>query len=137
MRKLLTFPWVATVHNSPLADRMELATPKIVSEYRASGRTGCVRFGCEVKMDFKSKLAIQAPIEKLISHPTIGKVPAAPMVIAESPEAPPSDTRINPTVSAGEIQWHKDFSAARIAAGKSGKPVLLFQMMGRLDQRFC
>src|SRR5262249_32975887 len=36
----------------------------------------------------------------------------------------------NPTVKAGEVNWHKDFAEACVAAKKSGKPVLLFHMMG-------
>ena len=43
----------------------------------------------------------------------------------------------NPGVAPGKILWHKDFEAACDSARKSGKPVLLFQMMGRLDEKFC
>jgi len=44
---------------------------------------------------------------------------------------------VNPKVSAGKVKWHNDFSSALAASKTSGKPVLLFQMMGRLDDRFC
>jgi hypothetical protein len=44
---------------------------------------------------------------------------------------------VDPRVRPGEVRWHKDFAAACRAARKSARPVLLFQMMGRLDQRFC
>lgn len=37
----------------------------------------------------------------------------------------------------GLIAWRKDFSEAQKASARSGKPVMLFQMMGRLDDRFC
>jgi hypothetical protein len=43
----------------------------------------------------------------------------------------------NPKVQPGLVRWHTDFAAACAAAKDSRKPVLLFQMMGRLDQRFC
>jgi hypothetical protein len=43
----------------------------------------------------------------------------------------------NPTVKAGEVNWHKSFAEACAAAEKSGKPVLLFHMMGQLDKQFC
>src|SRR5262245_37425888 len=43
----------------------------------------------------------------------------------------------NPKVEPGKVRWHADFAAAKAAADKSGKPVLLFQMMGKLDDRFC
>ena len=44
---------------------------------------------------------------------------------------------VNPKVEPGKVRWHRDFAAACKAAEKSGKPVLLFQMMGKLDDRFC
>ena len=43
----------------------------------------------------------------------------------------------NPQVRAGRVHWHADFAAACTASRGSGKPVLLFHMMGRLDQKFC
>src|SRR5438128_2200681 len=43
----------------------------------------------------------------------------------------------NPSVRPGNVTWHADFARARAASAKSGKPVLLFQMLGRLDQQFC
>src|SRR5262245_20667952 len=43
----------------------------------------------------------------------------------------------NPSVQPGRVKWHTSFEAARQAAQKSGKPVLLFQMLGQLDQQFC
>lgn len=47
------------------------------------------------------------------------------------------DDAANPTVKAGEVKWHASFAAACEAAKKSGKPVLLFHMMGQLDKQFC
>jgi hypothetical protein len=43
----------------------------------------------------------------------------------------------NPAVAPGKVKWHPDFETACQAAKKSGKPVLLFQMLGKLDQEFC
>ena len=43
----------------------------------------------------------------------------------------------NPQVRPGRVRWHNDFADACAAARGSGKPVLLFHMMGRLDQKFC
>ena len=42
-----------------------------------------------------------------------------------------------PKVAPGKVTWHATFVAACEAARKSGKPVLLFQMMGKLDEQFC
>jgi hypothetical protein len=44
---------------------------------------------------------------------------------------------VNPKVQPGKVRWHADLAEACQAASKSGKPVLLFQMMGRLDEKFC
>jgi hypothetical protein len=44
---------------------------------------------------------------------------------------------VNPKVEPGKVKWHPDFATACKAAEKSGKPVLLFQMMGKLDDQFC
>ena len=43
---------------------------------------------------------------------------------------------VNPSVEPGLVRWHSDFAAACVASRGSGKPVLLFQLLGRLDQRF-
>ena len=40
-------------------------------------------------------------------------------------------------VKPGLVHWHADFAAAKRAAAKSGRPVLLFQLLGRLDEEFC
>lgn len=40
-------------------------------------------------------------------------------------------------VEPGKVHWHKAVQAAMDASLQSGKPVLLFQMMGHLDDRFC
>ena len=43
----------------------------------------------------------------------------------------------NPRVRPGRVQWHADFAAACAAARTSGKAVLLFHMLGRIDEKFC
>jgi len=71
------------------------------------------------------KGAIEIPTEKLLATQTV-------------PTAVPSGPAfVNPKVEPGKVRWHKDFDTACRAAKKSGKPVLLFQMMGKLDDRFC
>ena len=47
------------------------------------------------------------------------------------------ETANNPKVEPGKVRWHPTFQAACDAARQSGKPVLLFQMMGKLDDQFC
>lgn len=75
------------------------------------------------KRDF-SKSAIEFPTEQLLAAQTTPFL-AAPAVF------------VNPKVEPGKVHWHKDFATACAAAKKSNKPVLLFQMMGNLDERFC
>jgi hypothetical protein len=58
--------------------------------------------------------------------------PATPPVAQLAPVPDP-----DATTEPGKVHWHATFDAARDAAKKSGKPVLLFQMMGRLDHTFC
>jgi hypothetical protein len=76
------------------------------------------------RRDF-GKSVIEVPTKQLLAAQT---VPAA---------VPSGPAFVNPKVEPGKVRWHKDFDAACQAAKKSGKPVLLFQMMGKLDDRFC
>lgn len=43
----------------------------------------------------------------------------------------------NPPARPGRVRWHADFATACGMANRSGKPVFLFHMMGRLDEKFC
>jgi hypothetical protein len=67
------------------------------------------------------------------------EMPAKRVLARQTDPAITTSTRdfVNPKVEPGKVRWHKDFDAACRAAKKSGKPVLLFQMMGKLDDRFC
>jgi len=42
-----------------------------------------------------------------------------------------------PRVPAGVIEWHPTLDAARETAAVSGKPILLFELFGRLDEARC
>jgi len=73
--------------------------------------------------DTPSKYVIERPTkEVLMAHSGAAAVTA------------PSD---NPKVAPGRVLWHPTFAAACAASRASGKPVLLFQMMGNLDEQFC
>jgi len=65
------------------------------------------------------KRKIEGPVKEAVAN-------AAPTVAAD-----------NPTVETGKVNWHKTLEDAQAAAKKSNKPVLLFQMMGYLDKKFC
>src|SRR5205814_1765838 len=77
-----------------------------------------------------------APAAPAISNPTKVKAvePRVKAVVAE--RSAPAATG-NPKVEPGKVRWHANFAAASAAAQKSGKPVLLFHMMGKLDDQFC
>jgi hypothetical protein len=63
------------------------------------------------------------------------EIPVKNVVAARSS---PADAEFaNPKVAPGRVKWHASFDAACEAARKSGKPVLLFQMLGKLDDEFC
>jgi hypothetical protein len=49
----------------------------------------------------------------------------------------PAGPTANPKVVPGKVAWHPDFASACAASRKSGKPVLHFQLLGNLDDRFC
>jgi hypothetical protein len=37
----------------------------------------------------------------------------------------------------GKVKWAKDFEQAKSRAASSNKPVLMFAMLGNLDDKFC
>ncbi|MFT5057850.1 MAG: hypothetical protein ACI89E_000615 [Planctomycetota bacterium] len=44
----------------------------------------------------------------------------------------------SPPVSTGLVEWHAGgFEAAKGASRVSGRPVLLFELFGKLDDAFC
>lgn len=75
----------------------------------------------DVRKDF-----IETPTERLVG-------PAAPDDARAADPAAPA----NPKVAPGLVRWHPDLAAAQAASRVSGKPVLLFQMLGNLDDEFC
>jgi len=72
-------------------------------------------------------LIADRPASVLASPPAIPSV-KAPDRSAESD---------NPRVAPGLVHWHPSQSEAQAACERSGKPVLLFHMMGQLDRQFC
>ncbi len=56
---------------------------------------------------------------------------AAPQVTATAAADP------GPRAAPGLVRWHESVDAARAAAVGSGKPVLVFQLLGRLDDELC
>ena len=77
-----------------------------------------------------------APVTPAVADRGKGRIERPVEKVVASATAPANKTD-NPRVEPGKVKWHKDFAAACAAGKKSGKPVLLFQMMGKLDEKFC
>jgi len=73
-------------------------------------------------LDMTKTLRIEPPVRTIV---TKASAPAA------------GDKFVNPKVQPGKVRWHPTLTAACAAASKSKKPILLFQMMGKLDDQFC
>ncbi|HKB06358.1 MAG TPA: hypothetical protein VKD90_29455, partial [Gemmataceae bacterium] len=66
------------------------------------------------------------------------RTPATPAAtVAPAPRTVPAAEADNPRVEPGLVRWHPTFADAQAAARKSGRPVLLFHLMGHLDRQFC
>jgi len=76
------------------------------------------------------KAVIERPMKRLLSEDRQSLRIAAPVPQARSEFN-------NPKVRPGLVNWHSDFASACAASKSSGKPVLLFHMMGKLDDGFC
>ncbi len=57
----------------------------------------------------------------------------APVKAALSVESPRAPGAVKP----GDVKWHPSLAAAVETARNTGRPVLLFQLLGRLDEEFC
>ena len=77
------------------------------------------------------KMAVEMPVKRLIADARKSE-DEVPLKKAIDP-ARPKEGRVAP----GRVQWHASFDKAIEAAAKSGKPVLLFQMLGQLDEEWC
>lgn len=87
------------------------------------------------KSDKASKRAGVAAVDqpkRVVELPTKRIVQVASPASAK-PQAVESD---NPRVSPGKVRWAGDYAEALAASKKSGKPVLLFQLLGQLDHKF-
>jgi hypothetical protein len=63
--------------------------------------------------------------------------PTRLIVARNSAALPAAADPSNPKVEPGLVKWHPTLAAACEVSRQSGKPVLLLQMMGKLDDKFC
>ena len=97
-----------------------------------------------------SKMAIERPLKKAISDNSAPLSNSFELLLA--PPAKPKSESVNPRSSSastaavsshgrqvrpGNVDWERDFKTACLIAKTAAKPVLHFQMMGRLDEEFC
>lgn len=76
----------------------------------------------------RSKVAIETGAESLVRSAR-----------ASAKESPTSHSSLAPTVISvkpGLVSWYKDYTTAQAASRVSGKPILLFQLLGKLDEYF-
>jgi hypothetical protein len=70
-----------------------------------------------------SKMRVEEPLKAALQR-SVGRGPG---------ELPALDDAVRP----GLVRWHASYADALAAASESGKPVFLFQLLGRLDAGFC
>ena len=75
------------------------------------------------------KSEVEKPVKKKIAD--FGKK------MAEMPIKKSMDKKDDSGFAPGKVKWHASFDKAVAAAKKSGKPVLLFQLLGNLNEEFC
>jgi len=85
------------------------------------GVAGAVLLAGAVLAQDRGKRVLELPTEK---------------VVAKTAAPAPAETD-NPKCEPGKVKWHPDLESACKAAKASGKPVFVFHMMGKLDDRFC
>ncbi|GAB4136313.1 MAG: hypothetical protein Tsb009_03260 [Planctomycetaceae bacterium] len=74
------------------------------------------------------KSSIENPVKRVFAQKGVTGVP---------PTTRKTDSHFsNPKVKPGDVNWHPDFATAQKFAKRNRKPILLFQMIGRLDERF-
>ena len=79
---------------------------------------------------FLSKGLIEGQLEDLVAD---ARPPVSlPATDQNQPDAQPE----NPACQPGLVNWHASPESAQASSRQSGKPVMLFQLLGQLDQRF-
>jgi len=97
-------------------ERIERSVHQVLNTAAPAGRPD---------LDYSKTIVIEPPVKALVGAGT-----------APAPARPGADF-VNPKVRPGKVRWHATFADAGAAARKSKKPVLLFQLMGKLDDQFC
>jgi len=107
-----------------LVMKQALAQENTAPAARMGPRTREAGQRLSVPADFAKTVTIEPPALGVVQHQSVTV-------------AAPGKAFVNARVAPGNVHWHATFADACQAAGKSGKPVLLFHMMGKLDDLFC
>jgi hypothetical protein len=104
------------------------------------GLSSLPAFAQSSRMPDLRKAIIEVPLKRTINptfdHPTAQKLAPVEAPLIEERVISVTDKGVA-KVKPGAVTWHKNFDDARTAAASSGKPVLMFAMMGSLDDKFC
>lgn len=107
--------------------------------------------------DFSKTVVIERPVEAVLTNAIPGASRSANAPVHQAGAAPanpsapenprvPTNQRVptipsaavedNPAVQPGIVRWHPNLQLASNKSAQAGKPVLLFHLLGNLDQRF-
>lgn len=127
---------LTVLHSWPLLLALEKPVVPDVSKYKVVEKptTHLVAGSAPVTAPASTPARPADPSKTFRIEPAVSRMVAntAPATVPPVPSSPN-----NPTVEPGKVKWHKSLADAQVAAEKSGKPVLLFHMMGQLDKQFC
>lgn len=105
---------------------IERPVQSIVANKSAAANPNLKVIKLPVLRDFSKSIVIEKQVSNLVKYAS-----------SQARATRPADGFVNPKVQPGKVRWHANLKAASAAAARSKKPVLLFQMMGRLDDQFC
>jgi hypothetical protein len=123
------------------ARRMDLSKAAIEQPLKHMIKSGSTQI--EPRRPDVSKLRIEAPLKSIMktgASPDLNKSFETKMATngqVGKPQEPAPLSVANHRVTPGLVSWHKNMATAMKSASKSGKPLLVFHMMGSLDDRFC
>src|SRR5262245_60458061 len=95
------------------------------------GAIGVIVFAQDEKKADRGKSEVEMPVKRAVAD--VGKMMAEMPIKDVIAPIPLKEGK----VAAGLVAWHASPDAAMDAAKRSGKPVLLFQLLGRLDDEWC
>lgn len=131
-------PKLANVVKNTTAPAPQAPPPVAVNPFVPQPPNGVQ--GIRPRLDVGKGGVIEPRLQFAVQHAFAGQLGTPNGGQFGLPAAPPPPVKtefVNPKVEPGKVKWHKNLEEARAASLKSKKPVLIFQMMGKLDDQFC